>query len=101
LTASTAAWTSGFWEAGACAGALPNAARAARNAGLAASLAWIWPAAWLSATAPMMAGPSVNPKSLSWLVVPEAMLPSLPADAALAGIAAHVAAHRSDLWDAA
>jgi threonyl-tRNA synthetase len=25
----------------------------------------------------------------------------LPADAALAGIAPHVAAHRSDLWDAA
>jgi threonyl-tRNA synthetase len=28
-------------------------------------------------------------------------LPPLPADAALAGIAAHVAAHRIDLWDAA
>ena len=28
-------------------------------------------------------------------------LPPLPADAALAGIAAHVAAHRTDLWDAA
>jgi threonyl-tRNA synthetase len=28
-------------------------------------------------------------------------LPPLPADAALAGIAAHVAAHRSGLWDAA
>ena len=28
-------------------------------------------------------------------------LPSLPATAALAGIAAHVAAHRIDLWDAA
>ena len=28
-------------------------------------------------------------------------LPSLPAAAALAGIAAHVAAHRTDLWDAA
>jgi threonyl-tRNA synthetase len=28
-------------------------------------------------------------------------LPSLPAAAALAGIAAHVAAHRIDLWDAA
>jgi threonyl-tRNA synthetase len=28
-------------------------------------------------------------------------LPALPADAALAGIAAHVAAHRTDLWDAA
>jgi len=28
-------------------------------------------------------------------------LPPLPADAALAGIAAHVAAHRADLWDAA
>ena len=28
-------------------------------------------------------------------------LPPLPADAALAGIASHVAAHRTDLWDAA
>jgi threonyl-tRNA synthetase len=28
-------------------------------------------------------------------------LPPLPADAALAGIAAHVAAHRADLWDGA
>jgi threonyl-tRNA synthetase len=28
-------------------------------------------------------------------------LPSLPAAAVLAGIAAHVAAHRTDLWDAA
>jgi threonyl-tRNA synthetase len=28
-------------------------------------------------------------------------LPPLPGDAALAGIAAHVAAHRTDLWDAA
>jgi len=28
-------------------------------------------------------------------------LPSRPAAAALAGIAAHVAAHRVDLWDAA
>jgi threonyl-tRNA synthetase len=28
-------------------------------------------------------------------------LPSLPAAAALAGIAAHVAVHRTDLWDAA
>ena len=28
-------------------------------------------------------------------------LPPLPADAALAGIAAHAAAHRTDLWDAA
>ena len=28
-------------------------------------------------------------------------LPPLSADAALAGIAAHVAAHRTDLWDAA
>jgi len=28
-------------------------------------------------------------------------LPPLPADAALAGIAVHVAAHRTDLWDAA
>src|SRR3954466_16056331 len=41
--------------------------------GVAASLLWISAAARLSAMAPMTAGPSVKPKSRSWLVGPDAL----------------------------
>jgi hypothetical protein len=73
LTAPTAFRMVGRAAAGACAGAALKVASAWRRGALAASLAWIWAAARLSAIAPMTAGPRVKPKSRSMLVVPLAM----------------------------
>src|SRR6476646_5488782 len=73
LTAPTAASTSERCAAGTCAGAALNAARADWSDGEAATLAAISLAALLNATAPMIAGPRVRPKSRNMLVAPLSM----------------------------
>src|ERR1700712_3966097 len=73
LTASTAPSISGLRAAGACSGEALNAFRDACSWGEAATFELISAAARLRATAPMMAGPRVRPKSRNMLVAPLAM----------------------------
>ena len=72
-TACAAASSAGRCAAGACAAAALNAASAPRRLALPAKVLETCPAALLSATAPMIAGPRPNPRSRSILVVPLAM----------------------------
>ncbi len=73
FTAPIAACSAGCCAAGAPAAELLNASRALANAALLLTLCETSAAARLSAIAPMMAGPRVNPKSRSRLVDPLAM----------------------------